>query len=560
MSELDKIRITLNGIGHFLNSFKLQVPKYQRNYAWETRHVNDLFQDISNSIYNDEKEYFIGSIVVKSNKDDREEVVDGQQRLVTITILLVAIRNFYLANSELKKAWKITNDFLMSQDLRTEDEVPHFILNQNDHQFFIDHILKENAHRLKNMNQLKPSHKRLYDAYLLAQKKVDDIVGSSDIKKLAEWVEYIKRDVRVILVEVPDYSNAFTIFETLNDRGLDLAISDLLKNFLFHKSGNSIDKAQSNWIGMTSVLESAVDESIIVPYIRYLWSSMYGNVREKELYEKIKAKIKSKAAVIDFSNELLKNSTLYLAILHSDHVFWANYGTTTRNNIKTINQLGMVQVRPMLLSILVQFEKTEANKAIEGIVSIIVRLLISGTLSSGIFESNFSAAAMKIRNGEIKSTRQLVVFLKNIIPDDTKFKEEFAKANVSKSVLSKYYLTTIENNKRNQLRKNNELIPNSDEAEVNIEHVLPKNVSTGWNDFTVEEHRFYSNRLGNQTLLNSAKNAAMGSIDFIKKRKFYTESDFLITKEIAAFDKWTIKEINDRQIKLAEIAVKCWSV
>ena len=61
-------------------------------------------------------------------------------------------------------------------------------------------------------------------------------------------MEFIKRDVRVIFVEVPDYSNAFTIFETLNDRGLDLAISDLLKNFIFHKSVILISKEKKNWV------------------------------------------------------------------------------------------------------------------------------------------------------------------------------------------------------------------------------------------------------------------------------------------------------------------------
>ncbi|RZK04092.1 MAG: DUF262 domain-containing protein [Flavobacterium sp.] len=536
MSELDKIRITLNGVGHFLNAFKLQVPKYQRNYAWEERHVKDLFQDISNSIYNDEKEYFIGSIVVKSNKDDREEVVDGQQRLVTITILLVAIRNYFKSIDDHKRAWKISNDYLISQDLRTEDEVPHFILNQNDHDFFVEHILNENAQPLKSTKYIKPSHKRLYDAYQLAHEKVLEVVGtSSDAKKLADWVEYIKRDVRVILVEVPDYSNAFTIFETLNDRGLDLAISDLLKNFIFHKSNNSIDKAQANWIAMTSVLESAVDESIIVPYIRYLWSSMYGNVREKELYEKIKLKLKSKAAAVEFSNQLADNSSLYLAILHSDHSFWTAYGTTTRNNIRTINQLGMVQVRPMLLSLLVTFDKKETAMAIDAIVSIIVRLLISGTLSSGIFETNFSNAAMKIRNKEITNTKQLTDFLRHIIPDDIKFKEEFSKANVSKSSLAKYYLTTIENFKRKQSSKTLDLVPNNDEAAVNVEHILPKTFSSDWKPFSIEEHRFFANRLGNQTLLSSTVNSVVGNKDFQTKRGVFKNSEFIITKELSAF-------------------------
>jgi len=92
MSQLDKIKITLDGIGQLLKINKLQVPKYQRYYAWEEKHVTDLLDDISSAMRNGEEEYFIGSIVVKKNIDNRSEVVDGQQRLATITILINSIK------------------------------------------------------------------------------------------------------------------------------------------------------------------------------------------------------------------------------------------------------------------------------------------------------------------------------------------------------------------------------------------------------------------------------------------------------------------------------------
>ena len=192
-------------------------------------------------------------------------------------------------------------------------------------------------------------------------------------------------------------------------------------------------------------------------------------------------------------------------------------------------------------------------------MSIIVRLLISGTLSSGIFETNFSNAAMKIRKEEIKNTQELVTYLRHIIPDDIKFKEEFSKTNVSKSTLSKYYLSTIENFHRSKSTKA-DLIPNNDEAAVNIEHILPKNIFDSWTGFTEEEHKFYTNRLGNQTLLSSTINSKIGNHSFVQKKNVFAESDFLITRELASLNRWTIPEINERQNKFAELAVKCWKV
>jgi hypothetical protein len=220
----------------------------------------------------------------------------------------------------------------------------------------------------------------------------------------------------------------------------------------------------------------------------------------------------------------------------------------------------MVQVRPMLLSLLITFDKKEASKAIDTIVSIIVRLLVSGTLSSGIFETNFSNAAMKIRNKEITNNKELVAFLRHIIPDDVKFKEEFSKANVSKSSLAKYYLTTIENFRRKQYSNTLDLIPNNDEAAVNIEHILPKSFMIDWSSFSSEEHRFHTNRLGNQTLLSSTINSVIGNKDFETKKNVFKNSEFLITKELSTFTDWTIDAINTRQLQLADVAIKCWKV
>lgn len=557
MSQLDKIKITLDGIGQLLKVNKLEVPKYQRYYAWEEKHVTDLLDDISSAMRNDESEYFIGSIVVKKNIDNRAEVVDGQQRLATITILINAIKEQFEKASDQKRAFKISNDYIVSHDLRTEEEVPHLILNQTDHQFFVESVIGNND--VSNKAKLRSSHARLLNAKDLTNKKIYDVLQATnnDLDTLIDWIEYISNNVRVIWVEVPDYSNAFTIFETLNDRGLDLAISDLLKNYLFHKSGNSIDKTQTNWITMTGILEAAEGDSIIVPYIKYLWSSFYGNVREKELYNQIKNTIKSKTSALEFSSNLSKNASLYVAILYSDHSFWADYSTSTRNYIRIINVLGMVQVRSLLMSILTAFNKKETEKSIKSIVSIIVRLLVSGTLSSGVFERQFSNSAMKVRKGEITNLEELLSSLKGILPSDTKFKEEFKKFNVSKSSLAKYLLSTIENYLRD--KTGSELIPNNDDAIVNLEHILPKTLSDNWTSFNEDEHKMYFKRLGNQTLLDSKKNSRLGNIDYMEKKKVYTESDFIITNTIEKeFSIWNPESINKRQEDFAEYALKCW--
>ena len=97
MTSLEEMRISLEGIGHTLSDNLLAVPMYQRSYAWEDQHVNDLFQDVGSAVSNSESEYFLGSIVVTRDAGDRPEVVDGQQRLATTTILLAGIRDWFFS-------------------------------------------------------------------------------------------------------------------------------------------------------------------------------------------------------------------------------------------------------------------------------------------------------------------------------------------------------------------------------------------------------------------------------------------------------------------------------
>jgi hypothetical protein len=113
-------------------------------------------------------------------------------------------------------------------------------------------------------------------------------------EELHAWLDYLESNLKVIVVAAPDDSNAFVIFETLNDRGLDLAISDLLKNYLFLKSGDKIEETKNRWLSMVAILEGATDDPLIVTFLRQVAMSKYGLIREKELFQVVKRKVTSK--------------------------------------------------------------------------------------------------------------------------------------------------------------------------------------------------------------------------------------------------------------------------
>jgi uncharacterized protein with ParB-like and HNH nuclease domain len=142
VSPLRSIDIELEGIGHVLSDNTLAVPVYQRSYAWEERHVRDLFQDLADAIARHEPEYFLGSIVVIENAaGPRPEVVDGQQRLATTTILLAAIRDYIYGREDRQRASDIERMYLITRHIRSQEETPRLQLNESDHDFFMKRIL-----------------------------------------------------------------------------------------------------------------------------------------------------------------------------------------------------------------------------------------------------------------------------------------------------------------------------------------------------------------------------------------------------------------------------------
>ncbi|CAM4431487.1 Uncharacterized conserved protein, contains ParB-like and HNH nuclease domains [Pedobacter westerhofensis] len=552
---ISKLTIELDGIGHTLSDNKMSVPIYQRSYAWEEIHVTDLYDDLFTSIRNNDDEYFIGSLVISSGTES-DEVVDGQQRLATISILLAAIRDYFNSNGDSERANHIQNQYLSNRDRRTQEVIPNLNLNHSDNSFFYNTIIMQPSNGEK---PTRASHDKLLKAYNLAKSKIRAYVTTSNnpTTSLLDLCDFIDEHLKIIVVKVPNHANAFTIFETLNDRGLELAISDLLKNYLLGQADNRLAEVQDNWTKMYSLLENTENESLVVTFLRQYWSSVYGLTRERDLYKKIKERITSKQRAIDFSNNLEEAARTYVALIDTTNAYWSDFSPASKVHMETLNLFGMTQIRPLILSIMRKFERKESEKALMFLVNVCVRFLIGGGLGGGFLENQFSERAKDVSEGIIPDTKELKLKLKDVIPSDTQFKEAFQTASVSKQYLARYYLITLE--KANNSETKPELVPNSDTLAVNLEHVLPKNLSAEWK-IDPDIHRAYLKRLGNLALMSSKLNSDIGNASFIEKKEFYLTSSFSLTRSIASSDDWGIKEINERQEVMANLALKAWKI
>jgi hypothetical protein len=547
------------GIGQVLADNPLAVPINQRSYAWEREHVTDLFQDFSAAQPSDDPDYFLGTIVLTHTATGTPEVTDGQQRLATVSILLAAIRDYFYTHGNKGRADSISSTYLRTTDLRSEETVPRLTLNVDDRDYFVKRVLSEPGSKERSVSAAKHSHEKIDAAAELAASHVESIVSQyreeDRVNRLIDWVEFIRRNAKVIIVRVPDHINAYTMFETLNDRGLRIAQSDLLKNYFFGKAQERIRDVQPKWAAMIGALDTIGGDDLTVTYMRHLWITKKGHTRERDLSKDIKDEINSKRKALDFVDELADASQDYVAIMSPDHEKWNQYGNTTRRHVRTIVQhLRVEQIRPLMLAVARNFSVVECKKAFRLFVSWSVRFLIVGG-RGGLLDTNYAKYAQQVGTKQITTAADLMRLMVGVIPTDAAFKAAFATARVSQNYLARYYLRALEM----QVKKDPqpELIPNEDQESINLEHILPENPSVDWG---VEEDMAHANhrRLGNLVLLQATANSKIGNLPFKDKKSVLKSSSFYLTKMIADNKIWTAKEINSRQKRLAELAVDTW--
>lgn len=549
---MSKIEFDIKGIGKMIKEEQLKVPIYQRPFSWKEKHVNELFTDLKEAILNNDDEYFLGTIVLTRAEDNSLlEIVDGQQRITTITIFF---STYLQLITDTKGKETVRSDYLSRWDKRLGDNVPKLELSLQDSTFFKDFIINQNT----DAEITKESHQRIKDAFfnILSLNKKILKLNNDDKNILYDWEDFISDKLKVVVITVPSDANAYTIFETLNDRGIELAQIDLLKNYLYSKAGSRLNEAQSLWLEIVSKIEADTTESMLLTYIKHHWSSSHGFVREKD--KELYSQIKNQTQIITFLTNLKNDLDKYLAILNHNHSFWNDYENKCKEYIETLNYFGLGQYRPLLLSILKSFDKNEVKKSLKLIISWLVRNLIIGKLGGGTLEQAYVEKALKVNKGEIHNAKDLREDLKKLIPTDVEFKDGFETASISKHKLARCFLYAIENHKRG--KESPELLVNTNPDAINLEHILPQNPESNYPEFSEEQHASFYKRIGNLTLMKTKENNDFKSSKFDDKKIKFKESELWITKSLGELSKWDVEEIEKRQLELADLSVETWSL
>jgi hypothetical protein len=167
-----------------------------------------------------------------------------------------------------------------------------------------------------------------------------------------------------VLLRVPNDADAYRMFETLNDRGLRTSQSDLVKNYLFGRSGDRIAEVQQKWAYMRGALETLEEEDLTITFLRHALTVIHGFVRETQVYDTVQLLAKAQQPVVTFATQLEALANTYAAIHNSDHEKWNKYSDTTKRALEVLNLFDIKPLRPLMLAIAQKFPDKESREGV----------------------------------------------------------------------------------------------------------------------------------------------------------------------------------------------------
>lgn len=434
MSSEKEILPERKSVRELLTNYYFQIPLFQRDYCWEIEKWEDFWGDITTQMV-ENYNFFLGSIVVKDLKEDANfEIIDGQQRITTIIILLATIRDYLEKNSN-PLADEIQKPLIVQKEaLRSEQ--PRLKLNRNDNRFFQKHIVRreEDINLVKNRG-LKKGERLLWKAYKFFKEKTDSY--SSNIETL---LSSILDRTYVILIQVEDDLQAYTVFETLNARGSVLTAGDLIKNSVLARAYkiDKLDEVNESW----ARIQNNLSQYDITTFLKYNLTLKTGDpIREKALFKKLKKIGFIQNDVCKFVSDLELDSVIYLNLLEPKETYWQDKDIV--EHLVGINTMRLKTCYPLLLSIVKSKLKLGAKKElIREIEELGFRYNVVLKNNPNILETKYAEWSRKLLNSEIQVS-DLKKEINSIKPNDSDFCTSFLELRIKETNLVSYILKKI---------------------------------------------------------------------------------------------------------------------
>ena len=549
-----------SSINQLLEGFSYyEVPIFQREFSWKKDEWLDLVEDIERSISKD-TQHFLGFMMIKPKQGNYFNIIEGQQRLTTITIIASVVIDLLLQmNNEKYKT--IQSSYINTVDLFSKDTTPRFklTLSNTNKDFFRTYIQTADLPIQKHQKyegelNVHPSNRLIMECYKFflsnLKNKIKEMPEQKGVDYLLKFLDVSLNNMIVIVTEVFDDKTAYNVFQTLNDRGLDLALADLLKVHLFQIADHEVDEAKMKWDDMTSSLGN-INQNL---FLKHYWLSQYGIVNEKYLMDEIEKKIRTKKEVFEFLESLKLEADYYECIFNRRKDVWGIKKTLYIENLFTLSR---DMVMPILLSALQNLKDSAHISFLKYLTAIVFRYLTIGERESKEMIAVLSNIAISIRNGELTNIKEIKEQLKTLAVDDETFMSNFKKKEIRIAKVARYILEEIERSIQSGISEFSE--------KLTLEHILPKNPNLEWKKYAQNEGFDIDSlvhRIGNMTLLVGKYNKKIENGFYtIKRDEYYSHMTKLqINKELANISSWNATNIEHRQSWLAKKACHAWRI
>lgn len=574
--EKKKIKTLFNETKSFV------IPDFQRGFSWGVEEVEEFFEDLNN-----ESLFFIGSFILKmtsESKNEKVEIIDGQQRTVTLALFYAAL-SYYLdktIDKEDSEDAKIVAHELRKSIAEVDPGRPRNISkakidfkNAETNKLFAQIISEKNINNLPSNTDLSRKVKKVFSNILDLIEEETNL----DYQKLITLKERIE-NTEVIIISIQKDELAYQIFETVNARGVDLTVAELLKNHLF-KTISDHETLKKRWLEITDNLKQTQAKQLDLPTgLRFYWISNFEHTTKRRLYRSIKDAIKEgKIKENDLLDQIYDFSVDLYRVYDQDPNAWSKlFGGSSAERRQSGRWFfyksdatrvfyKSIQYLPVFTSLLKQkkiFDITSSSfkrllHVIESINFIYLEVL---NLPGNVLEKKYSEYSRKISKSKNKEE-----ITKNIAKLHDELKSLIDKQKNSKEEICKYILNLRFTNKRDKgiimfilsrieyLKCDFGVTINS--SNVSLEHIYSQ--SDIGSDQKINEETAHS--IGNLTLMEFSGPNGNGSLNnkpFEEKKSAYKESSYSLTRDICNYKKWTAKSIDERGKKIVDMVWRIW--
>lgn len=549
------------------NGLTYRIPRFQRDYSWTEEEWEDLWLDILGTAKPDgEPAHYMGYLVLQSDNDKTFDVIDGQQRLTTLSILiLAALKNFQRlvsANKDPERNQQRLDDYRRSYigflDPVTFVPKSKLTLNRNNDHYFQTYLVPLGHLPVRGFRASEHALRKAFEWFEKRIRAHLDQTGGDEGVTLAQFIESISDRLFFTVITVTDELNAYKVFETLNARGVRLSATDLLKNYLFsilHREGEHEHEMRALEDRWESIVGRLGSESF-PDFLRQHWNSRRESVRQTELFKVIRSKVNTREQAFSLLREMEEDMDTYLSLTQPEASHWP---PELKEHALTLRMFNVRQPLPLLMAARRTLTDTDMATLLRACVVISFRYNVIANLQAHEQERVYGSVAERISSKALQGLSAILTALKTIYIGDSAFKAAFSEkaiktTNTRNKRVVRYLLCALEK----QLGGNDHDIGSDS---FNIEHILPQNPDDSWDSFSDEEVEAMVYRLGNMTLMQTGPNRDAGNGSFAEKKSSYAASSFHITQKIAADNvTWTPERLAARQNWMAHQASAIWRI